>query len=91
MSLKLFYHTSERNGNAKLWATPFPKTWGKGGFGTNWPTKVVVIATLYEFDENDRLITTSCDPYMGHILVLFFYLFPHKKDTKDGFQEKCLK
>jgi hypothetical protein len=42
------------------------------------------IATLYEFDENDRFFTTSCDPYMGHTLRLF-YTFHHKKDIKDGF------
>jgi hypothetical protein len=37
--------------------------WGVGHCGTNWPTEVVEIATLYEFDENDRFFTISCDPY----------------------------
>jgi hypothetical protein len=29
--------------------------------GTNWPTEVVEIATLNEFDENYRFFTTSCE------------------------------
>jgi hypothetical protein len=36
--------------------------------GTNMPTETVEIATPYEFDENYRFFTTSCYPYMGHIL-----------------------
>jgi hypothetical protein len=42
----------------------------------------VEIATLNEFDENDRFSTASSDPYTT---------FHHRKDTKDGFSEKCLK
>jgi hypothetical protein len=35
----------------------------------------VELATLYEFDENDRFFTAaSCDPYMGHTLRLFTHL-----------------
>jgi hypothetical protein len=89
---KIFLHVCEQNRNAKCPATPF--SWVGGGWGhcgTNWTTEVVEIATLYEFDENTRFFITSCDPYMDHILRLFIYTFHHKKDTKDGFQEKCLK
>jgi hypothetical protein len=32
----------------------------------------VEIATLYEFDENDRFFTASFDPYMGHTPRLFY-------------------
>jgi hypothetical protein len=61
----------------------FPEAGGMGHCGTNWITEVVEIATLHEFDENDRFsITTSCDPFTGHTLRLF-YTFHHKKDTKD--------
>jgi hypothetical protein len=41
----------------------------------------VEIATLHEFDENDRFVTTFCDPYMEHTLGLL-YTFHHKKDIK---------
>jgi hypothetical protein len=44
---------------------------GEGRCGTNWPTEVVSIATLLEFDENDRFHTASCDLYMSHTLNLF--------------------
>ncbi len=54
---------------------------GGGGCGTNWPTEGVGIATLNELDENDRFFTTSCGPYRGHTLGLFF-TFHIKKDTK---------
>jgi hypothetical protein len=43
---------------------------GEGHCGNNWPTEVVEIAILYEFDENDR---------SSH-----FCTFHLKKDTKDG-------
>jgi hypothetical protein len=43
------------------------------------------MATLCEFDENDKFFTTFCDPYMGYTFRLFFYTFNPKKDTKDGF------
>jgi hypothetical protein len=36
-----------------------------GGKGLLWdklPTDVVEMATLFEFDENDRFFTTFCDP-----------------------------
>jgi hypothetical protein len=39
--------------------------------GTNWPTEVVELATLWEFYENDGFFTTSCDPYMGLTFRLF--------------------
>jgi hypothetical protein len=74
-------------------ATPFSRALGRGGgggCGTNWPTEVVEIAILFEFDENDRFFTASCDPYIGHTLRLFD-TFHHKNDTKDSFYEKSLK
>jgi hypothetical protein len=59
-------------------ATPFSTALGgRGRYGTNWPTEVLEIATLYGFDENDRFFTASCEPYMGHTLRLFFYTFHH--------------
>jgi hypothetical protein len=60
----------KRNDNANRLATPlFKALWGgEGRCGTNWLTEVVEIAALYEFDNNDRFFTTSCDPFMGHTL-----------------------
>jgi hypothetical protein len=60
----------------------FPQPWWC--FGKNWPTEVMEIEKLYEFDKNLRFFTTSCDPYMGHTLRLF-NTFHHKKGKKDGF------
>ncbi len=45
---------------------------GGGCCGTSWPTEGVRIVTLCEFDENNRFLTASCGPYMGHTLRLFF-------------------
>jgi hypothetical protein len=73
-----------------VWQHHFPEPWGGGGCGTNWPTEVVEIAILFEFDDNDRFFTASCDPYMGHTLRLF-YTFHRKNDTKDGFKEVRIK
>jgi hypothetical protein len=56
---KIFSCMSERNGNVKtLGTTTFQSVvcGGEGGCGTNSPTEVVEIATLYEFDENDRFL-----------------------------------
>jgi hypothetical protein len=66
-----------------IWQHHFPEPGGKGHCGTNWLIEVVEIATFFEFDEINRFFTTSCDPYTGHTLRLF-YTFHHKKDTKDG-------
>jgi hypothetical protein len=55
---------------------------GGGGCGTNWSTDVVEIATLYEFDEINRLFTTSCRSYMGHILRIYFSHILSKKGIK---------
>ncbi len=44
------------------------------------------MATLCEFDENDRFFTTFCDPYMGHTFRLS-YTFHPKKDTKKAFKK----
>jgi hypothetical protein len=61
--------------------TIFQSPVGKGGHcGTNWPTEVVEIATLFEFNENDRFLTISCDPYKGHTFRPF-YTFHPKKET----------
>jgi hypothetical protein len=67
-----------------IWKTPFSRAlWrGRGGCETNWPTVAMEIATLYEFDENDRRI------YESHFKT-FFYTFHYKKDTKDGFEENA--
>jgi hypothetical protein len=48
------------------------------------------IASLCEFDENDRFFTTSFDPSMGHTFRLS-YTFHPKKDTKDSFKGKSIK
>jgi hypothetical protein len=74
-----------------VWEHNFPEPCGKGGCcGTNWPTEVVEMTTVCGFDENDRFFTTFCEPYMGHTFRLF-YTFHPKKDTKNVFEEKCLK
>ncbi len=44
----------------------FQSLGGGGHFGINWPTEVVEIAALQEFDENVRFFTSSYDPYTGH-------------------------
>jgi hypothetical protein len=44
----------------------------------------VEMATLCEFDENDRFFTAFCDPYMAHTFRLFSKFNP-KKDTKNDF------
>jgi hypothetical protein len=36
----------------------------------------VRITTLYEFYENDILLTNSCDPYMGHTFANFLHISP---------------
>jgi hypothetical protein len=46
---------------------------------TKWPTEAVEIATLYEFDENYRFLTTSCDPYMGNNFRLFLHISSYKR------------
>jgi hypothetical protein len=61
------------SGNARRRATSFPEPWmeGPGALWGNWPTEVVEIAKLYEFDGNDRFFTASHDPHMGQTLKLF--------------------
>ncbi len=75
-------------------ATMFPSTifqsLGGGGNGTNWPSEVVEIATLYEFDEHDRLFTASCDPHMGRTLRLFFIHFTIKGTQRMAFKKNAL-
>jgi hypothetical protein len=46
----------------------------------------VEMATLCEFDENDRFFTTFCDPYMGHTFRLFKHISPWK-----GYKEWLLR
>jgi hypothetical protein len=68
-----------------MFSDTFFQSFGDGECcGKNWPTEVVEIATLNEFDENNIFFTNSCDPDMAHTLKLF-YTFHHKKDTKDSF------
>jgi hypothetical protein len=42
------------------------------------------MATLCEFDENERFFTAFCDPYIGHTFRLFS-TFNSEKDTKYDF------
>jgi hypothetical protein len=73
MCSKFHCDVCEQNGSAIcLHRHHFLPHGGKGGrCGTNWPSKVVGIATLLEFDENYRFLTASCGPYMSHTLHLF--------------------
>jgi hypothetical protein len=65
------------------------QSWGGGGcFETNWSTEVVEIETVYEFHENGRFFTTSCDPYMGYTLKLFFTHFTVKRTQRMAFEKK---
>ncbi len=48
---------------------------------------MVGIAMLPEFDENDRFLTASSDPFVSHTLKLFFWIFYCNKDTKDDFKK----
>jgi predicted RNA polymerase sigma factor len=48
------------------------------------PTELEEMAIIDEFDENDRFITTCCDPSVGHNVRIRF-TFHHKKGPKDGF------
>jgi hypothetical protein len=59
----------------------FQSLGGGGGvrYGINWPIEVVEIATLCEFDENDRFFTTFCDPYWVTLSDLFFTRFTIKR------------
>jgi hypothetical protein len=79
LSLKIFYHikTVMQNAQQQLFCSL------QGG-GALWRTGLAKIATLEEFDENDRFFPTSCDLYVGHILRVL-YTFHPKKHTKDGF------
>jgi hypothetical protein len=58
-----------------IWQHCFPEPCGgRGRCGANWPTEVMEIATLCEFDENDGFFTTSCDPYGSHFQTFFYTL-----------------
>jgi hypothetical protein len=46
----------------------------------------VEMATLFEFDENDRFFTIFCDPYMVHTFRLFLHISPYK-----GYKEWLLR
>jgi hypothetical protein len=72
--------------------TMFHSLVGEGGGGrcrTNWPTEIVEMATLCEFDENDRLFTTFCDPYMGHTFRLVFTYFTLKRIQRMAFKKNA--
>jgi hypothetical protein len=61
-----------------VWQHHFPEPCGGGGrCGTNWPTEAVEMATLCEFDENDRFFTAFCDPYKTHTFSSHFQTFFH--------------
>jgi hypothetical protein len=62
-----------------VWQNHFPdlEMGARGCCGSNWPTEVVEMATLCEFDKNYRFFTIFCDLYMGHTFRL--------SDIKDGF------
>jgi hypothetical protein len=62
---------------------------GVGGRGTNWPTEVVEIAIFFEFDENDRFFTASCDPDMSHTLRFFFTHFTIKMTQRMAFMKNA--
>jgi hypothetical protein len=48
--------------------------------GTHLPTWIIGIPTLWEFGENGRFFTTSCDPSMGNNLNCFFlHVSPEKR------------
>jgi hypothetical protein len=66
----------------------FQNLGGGGLYGTNWPTEIVKIAH-YEFDENYRFFTASCDPYMGHILRPFFTHFTIKRTQRLVFKKNA--
>jgi hypothetical protein len=40
-------------------------------------------------DKNDKFLTTSCDPYMGHTLRILLYISP-EKGHKTWFLTKTL-
>jgi hypothetical protein len=74
-------HVCEQNGSLKRLVLPFSiALGGRGALWDNWPTDVLEIATLHEFDENVRFFIVSCNPYMGHTLRLL-YSFHLKNDT----------
>jgi hypothetical protein len=62
---------------------------GVGLCGTNWPTEIVVIATLYEFDKYDRFLTTSCDSYIV-TLSDYFTHFAIKRPQSMAFNKNAL-
>jgi hypothetical protein len=49
---------------------------GRGTLWEKWLKEVAKIEAHYEFDENYRFFTTSCDPYMGHTFRLFLQISP---------------
>jgi hypothetical protein len=82
--------------NAISLATPFSifQSLKVGGGVALWDklayrSTVVKIATLYEFDENDRFFTTSCDPNMGYTLRLFFTHFTTKRRQRMTFKKNA--
>jgi hypothetical protein len=55
-----------------VWQDHFPEPCGgEGRWGTNWPTEVVEIATLCEFDENDRFFTTIYGSHFQNFVTHF--------------------
>jgi hypothetical protein len=62
---------------------------GGGCCGTNWPIEEVGIATLLEYDENDRFLTASCGPYLSHTLRFFLHIPPKKKTHRVAFENNA--
>ncbi len=65
MSLKNFSNMSvNESAMQNVWQDRFSDPCGgRGCCGTNWPTEVVEIAKLCEFDDKGRFLTTFCDSY----------------------------
>ncbi len=57
---------------------------GRGHCGTNWPTEVVGIATLLEFD---KMIDSS----LSLVAHVFSYTAHLKKTQRMAFEKKCWK
>jgi hypothetical protein len=62
---------------------------GGGSCGTNWPTEVVEMATLCEFDENDRFFITFCELYIWVTLSDFFKHFTLKRIQRVAFKKNA--
>jgi hypothetical protein len=73
-----------------VWHHQFPEPCKGGGLcGTNWPTEVVVITTLCEFDEN---AWDSSLPSLAHIWITlsdFFCTLTLKSTQRTAFKKNA--